>query len=78
MKNIVLILFQWIAVTALSAQTPTAADSSAAKFPHVGAYAGTKPGYKITNAPNSTFCYQFTGTPMGLIFFERMFDFVHP
>jgi len=56
MKNIMLILFQWLIVTMLFAQTPTQADSSV-KFPDAGAYANTILTYKITDAPNNTFCY---------------------
>jgi len=57
MKNVMLIFFQWLAVTTLSAQTPSPADSSTAKFPEAGAYANTKLTYKIIDAPNHTFGY---------------------
>src|SRR5215467_7093570 len=59
MKNIMLIFFQWLAVTVLSAQTPTPAqtDSGTAKFPEVGAYANTKLTYKIIDAPGHSFGY---------------------
>jgi len=57
MKNVLLIFFQWPIVTMLSAQTPTQADNSAAKFPEAGAYADAKLTYKIIDAPNHTFGY---------------------
>jgi len=57
MKNVLLIFFQWPIVTMLSAQTPTQADSTAAKFAAANAYANTKLTYKIIDAPNHTFCY---------------------
>ena len=57
MKNIMLILFQWLVVTMLSAQTPTQTDSSNIKFPEVSAYANTKLTYKIIDAPNHTYGY---------------------
>ena len=55
----VLILFQWLAVTVLSAQTPIPAqtDTNAAKFREAGAYANTKLSYKIIDAPDHTFGY---------------------
>jgi hypothetical protein len=58
-KLMVLILFQWLAVTVLSAQTPTPTqtDTNTAKFPEAGAYANTKLSYKIIDAPDHTFGY---------------------
>ena len=55
----VLILFQWLAVTVLSAQTPIPAqtDTNAAKFREAGAYANTKLSYKIIDAPGHSFGY---------------------
>ena len=47
MKNVMLIFFQWLAVTVLSAQTPTQADSSTVKFPEAGAYSNVKLTYEI-------------------------------
>ena len=57
MKNIVLILCQWLFITVLSAQSPTQADSSNTKFPEASAYSSVKLTYKITDAPNHTFGY---------------------
>ena len=57
MKNIVLILCQWLFITVLSAQSPTQADSSNIKFPEASAYSNVKLTYKIIDAPNHTFCY---------------------
>ena len=61
MKNIMLILFQWLIVTMLSAQTPTQADSGNIKFlpteTGAGAYSNLKLTYKIIDGPNHTFCY---------------------
>ena len=52
-----LIPFQWLAVTVLSAQTPTQADSSTVKFPEAGAYSNVKLTYEIIDAPHHTYCY---------------------
>jgi hypothetical protein len=57
MKNIMLILFQWLAITVLFAQSPTQADSSNIKFPEAGAYSNVNLTYKIFDAPNNTFGY---------------------
>ena len=57
MKNALLMLFLWLAVTILAAQTPAQPDSSPVKFPDAGAFGNTKLTYKITDAPDHTFCY---------------------
>ena len=55
-----LILFCWMSMTMLLAQTPSAPaqkDSSAAKFPAASAYANTKLTYKIIDTPKHTYGY---------------------
>jgi hypothetical protein len=64
MKNIMLILFQWLIATILSTQARAQADSSNIRFPEANAYSNVKLTYKIIDVPATpsvTMCTPIAG-----------------